>query len=1324
MKKMMTFLPLLFFLNLLGAMNQNVNLSGVLEDHTGAAISNAAINIKVSNGWIAYSNTVYTDSFGNYSDTIVLPDTMNFAELTIKTNACTTIALLTEYRTWEPIPASDYVALNCPSPSSCQVEAVLNNSILLIEASGSGGVPPYSFLWNTGETTSNISPPNSGWYSVTLTDSEGCTTADNIFVYHPNYCDVEIVYTQNDMLNANPVFGNGPISYLWSTGETTNSIVPSVADSYIVTITASDGCMSSDTIFFDPDLVDSCSVSIDVYQDGDMLHAAAIGIEPFLYNWNTGSISSSVWPDSIGDYCVTVTDFTGCTTTACHTVEYLCNLDFWLDINDSLLTIEPIITEGTPPFTYNWNTGETTPSIQLTATGLYNLTITDANDCTYVGGTYFNASYHCGVSLYLTEDTLLQTTNLYGEAPFTYAWSTGETTTSIAPTEAGYYSVTINASNGCVNGDTIYYDPDLLDSCSVSIVAYQGGNVLSASASGEAPFNYSWDTGSSSNYIWPDSNGVYCVTVTDTYSCSSTACYTVTNMCDLNFWLSINDSLYTIEPNNITGGTPPFTYNWSTGETTPSIQPTVTGYYLLTITDAYGCTVTRSRYFDYSDYCGVSVYLTEDTLLQTTNLYGEAPFTYAWNTGETTSSIAPTEAGYYSVTINANDGCTIGDTIYYDPNWIDSCDVTLTLSPNGNYLSASASGVAPFSYNWNTGSTWSTIWPDSNGVYCVTVVDSYGCTATACQNVTSICNMVVDIFYNNDSIALLDTDILIPGTAPYVYNWSTGETTASIIPTTPGVYYLTVTDAYGCSDTDAFYFDLNDYCDVNINVTPDDDLNASAYGADPLTYLWSTGETSSTIDPPSVGVYAVTITASDGCVSADTLFYNPGLIDSCTVLVETHQNGYCLQAYGSGEAPLSYTWNTGATGTYFCPGANGQYCVTMTDSTGCTATACGTISAYLDSCEVVIVDSIAGELMALPSGSVANSYNFLWSTGDTLPSITNVLPNQTYCVTITNSYGCEASDCFTTNFNGPSLSGYVSLENMPSANIDEAIVQLFEYNQGAGGMEMIASTPLVDGNFAFLDIPVGDYLLRAMLGEADPNTETFLPTYNNHELWWNDVTAISVSEAVTNQQILLIAAEPLGSGLGSISGGVEEGENIRGNDDDRNAGEPIADVSIILLNADELPVAYAMTDSDGQYSFENLPWGTYKVVLEIAGIEQPAYWVTLSPEMPSVDDQNFIVDEDSAATTVSTSSIVMGHSISLFPNPTRAEIYLNFELSQTTILNIDLVNVNGQTVLSRRFQLGAGQYTETFDLKTLPAGVYQLQMVDAKGTTSRKIVKY
>jgi hypothetical protein len=425
-------------------------------------------------------------------------------------------------------------------------------------ATPNGGTNPYTYLWNNGQATQNISGLTAGTYSVTITDFKGCTATASYTVTEPPVMNVTCTSTDattnggsDGTASVTASGGTPPYTYLWNTGATTSSISGLVAGTYSVTVTDAKGCTAE------------CSTTVN--EPGCNLSATADG-----------------------------------TPVSCH------------DGSDGTATATPTGNNGA--VTYLWSNGATTQTISGLSAGTYTVTITDAVNCTAIASYTVTEPPVMDLTCSSTDattnggsDGTASVTASGGTPPYTYLWNTGATTSSISGLVAGTYSVTVTDAKGCTDQCTATVDePDcnLSASADGTPVSCHGGNNGTATATptgNNGAVTYLWSNGATTQTISGLSAGTYTVTITDAVNCTATASYTVTEPPVMDVTCSSTDVTTNGGSDGTasvtaSGGTPPYTYLWNTGATTSSISGLVAGTYSVTVTDAKGCTDRVYRY--------------------------------------------------------------------------------------------------------------------------------------------------------------------------------------------------------------------------------------------------------------------------------------------------------------------------------------------------------------------------------------------------------------------------------------------------------------------------------------------------------------------------------------------------------------------------------------------------------------------------------------------------------------------------------------------------------------------------------------------------------
>jgi hypothetical protein len=310
-----------------------------------------------------------------------------------------------------------------------------------------------SYLWSSGATTQCITVNAAGNYSVTITNSNGCSSTcnKNVTVNNPPVCSISgnlLVCFGN---SSNLCASAGASSYLWSTGATTQCISINNSGNYAVTVTGSNGCTSTCSQNIDVLPVPNCNVTGNstICSGGTANLCASPGA--VSYNWSTGSTAQCVNVQSPGNYTVTITGVNGCTSSCSKTVVVNTPMTCSINGNNNICSgssTNLCVAGGAR--SYEWSTEATTSCITVSSPGTYSVLITDANGCIST----------CSQTVTVTQ---LPVCNISGNADIcqgvnsvltasggnSYLWSTGATTASISVSAPATYSVTISNSNNC-----------------------------------------------------------------------------------------------------------------------------------------------------------------------------------------------------------------------------------------------------------------------------------------------------------------------------------------------------------------------------------------------------------------------------------------------------------------------------------------------------------------------------------------------------------------------------------------------------------------------------------------------------------------------------------------------------------------------------------------------------------------------------------------------------------------------------------------------------------------------------------------------------------
>lgn len=664
------------------------------------------------------------------------------------------------------------------------------------------------------------------------------------------------------------------------------------------------------------------------------------------------------------------------------------------------------------------------------------------------------------------------------------------------------------------------------------------------------------------------------------------------------------------------------------------------------------------------------------------------------------------------------------------------CSVTIDTIQNGACLQANPTGTAPFTYAWSDSTfTSSTCINPNFNTYCVTVTDATGCVAVACTNTNTInCVVSIDVIPDSSGYTLTANSSGTPG---YTYLWSpTNVSTQSINTTVSGTFCVTVTDADGCAESACVTVLVNNNpnCTVSLsNVMGTSCLEAVSSGTAPFSYLWSDGTTSNTACSNTIGgdSLCVTVTDANGCVAIACGLAGGGGTPDCAVVI--NQNGDDLIANVTSNNPnqvVNYSWSTGELTQVISPMFDGDYCVTISDGNGCTASDCYYF--YADTsgtCEVSIY-LVGSDLFSYATSPNSNVFSYNWSTGATTSSI-GPLSSGTYCLTVTDGTGCTVSSCYTIAAQDV-IEGYINLDSISTGGgwinngFNTFKVYLIENDVTAGTLtaldsQLVTSTPNSWGAFySFSNVAAGDYLVKAAIEVGSDQYDNYLPTYFPNVLYWNEATTVTSPGNVNALYNIDMVSGTNPGGPGFIGGLISEGANFTsGQVKTRGEGDPLENVSILLLTENDLPISHTVTDDQGEFEFPNLAWGTYKVVVEVLGKEQGVKMITIGSGNPN-GNVNFEVNE---TYVTKIEDVLNGASLKVFPNPVDENINVQIEIRKNTNLNISVSSLLGKTIISKNTDLDQGIQTLNINMSNLPTGIYFLNMSDGQEVISHKIMK-
>ncbi|MCB9342715.1 MAG: T9SS type A sorting domain-containing protein [Lewinellaceae bacterium] len=989
---------------------------------------------------------------------------------------------------------------NAPPPVTATISSSTNVSCFggndgsaTVEADG--GVPPYTYLWSNGQSTETASNLAAGTYTVTVTGSSGSGTATaSVSISQPPV--LNLTASQPEILSclqtsvtstASASGGTPGFDFSWSNGDFGATATFFDPGQYTVTATDANGCTKVTQVNVginntEPTAVAGGGGILDCFVTSVTLDGSGSSQgAQYSYTWTTidGNIvtgNNTLFPvvDACGTYTLTVfNNSNGCEASA--SIEVTCDQNF-PDVSASntgpltCVVLDATLNgdSQTPDVSYSWtgpNGFSSSDQNPMTNTlGTYTLVVENpVNGCTSSTTTFVSQNVvpptdtarvsdtlTCQVdSVEISLSTNIQTASYMWMGPNGFS-SNQKKDTIDAPGQ--YIGIVTDTINGCKTSDTIVVQQNIT---TPGATASSGGTLncivtsvqLAGGPAGQHTF--SWD--GPNNYMSDEQNPMV----------SNPGTYTITVMSEGN---GCTSTASTMVQQNIT-------------------PPTVS----IASADNLNCNNN-------------TVQLNASASSQGAN------FTYLWTTpdgiiesGETTLTPIISAPGTYNLLItNTSNSCTsTGSTTVSQSPAVTSdiilvTNVTCNGGSNGEALAEADGGNGIFTYEWSNGGTTAQITNLTAGTYTVTATDGENCTSTSSVSISEPAALLANATATGETAlgANDGTANSAPsgGTAPYSFNWSNGETTAIITGLTPGTYTVTVTDENNCTiiksvTVNSFGCDIDGTAigtNISCNGAGDGSATVSLTGAaDPVSYMWSNGETTEMISGLSPGTYTVSITDGNNCpLELSVTITQPAVVaPHASATGETGSganNGTASSAPTGGTSPYTFLWSNDETTAMITGLTPGSYTVTVTDANNCTGTQSVVVSAFncnlvasLTSADVSCSGGNDGAATAAIAGGQL-PYVYIWSNGATTASITGLAAG-TYTVTATDAVNCVVSQSITVSSPDPLVATVINIQN----------VQCLNDQNGSAEVVVTGGTAPYSLNSTLDNLGVGNYSVTA-----------------------------------------------------------------------------------------------------------------------------------------------------------------------------------------------------------------------------------------------------
>ncbi len=879
--------------NVIESVTQAPQITGVTDFCPGESTTLTVSNSFVSYSWSTGAETaqIQTDEGNTYS--VVATDG----------NGCETTASVTT------------TIFSVTDPQITGPSAFCAGDMVTLDA-GSGYA---GYAWSTTAATQQIIVSSGADYEVTVTDGNGCETTGSYEVTENALPEVNIGGSTSYCIGGFTTLNAGGTyaGYMWSEGSTSQSIDVSIAGTFSLTVTDANGCegIGSVAVTEDTELTPVISGPLSYCATQTTTLDAGSGFT--TYQWNDNSSGSTLEVSSPGTYSVTVTDNGGCIgETSVAVTENALPQPQISGTLEYCATQTTTLDAGTGFASYDWSTGDTDQTLEVSSPGMYTVAVTNSFGCvdsTMVAITE-NPLPQPQISGTL-EYCATQTTTLDAGTGFaSYDWSTGDTDQTLEVSSPGMYTVAVTNSFGCVDSTMVAITENPLPQPQISGTLEYCATQTTTLDAGTGFASYDWSTGDTDQTLEVSSPGMYAVAVTNSFGCVDSTMVAITEnplpqpqiSGSLAYCMGENTTL------DVGGG---YTqYNWSTGEVTQALLVESPGTYMVAVTNSFGCidstgVAVVENELPTLSISGTSYYCAgSSTQLEVTGTFIQIE----WTNSSVSTTVDVTTPGIIGATATNEFGCEAYEEILIEEVALPiasagddldlDCDVLSTL------IGSDQTSIGmEYVYQWtgpgidNTNENLFQPEVDLEGQYSLVVTD----TVHNCISEVSMIQ-VVDLAYVpvvslevTDDLDCVTQSVTLDGSGSHtgpevIYSWRDGagqviaEGSEQMIAVSQAdVYSMEVMDmATGCHNMDSV--SVMENIDIPLAVAGDGghlDCNVLSYTLDGtasetggnISYSWeavtgfiSSGSNTATPEVTQPGVYMLTVlNEENGCEGTD-----------------------------------------------------------------------------------------------------------------------------------------------------------------------------------------------------------------------------------------------------------------------------------------------------------------------------------------------------------------------------------------------------------------------------------------------------------------------
>ncbi|MCF6239909.1 MAG: SprB repeat-containing protein [Bacteroidales bacterium] len=575
-----------------------------------------------------------------------------------------------------------------------------------IDLSVQGGIPDYTYEWSTGDTTQDLDNLRAGTYNVTVIDNKGRKISGAYTLTEPLVAlnavfDIKNVscYGANDgavSLNING--GQEPYDFVWSNDSTDFKMSNLRPGTYTVWIKDAGACIVKDSVVITQPamklraIIEKEHVSCFKGSDGRLLAVCKGGTPPYHFLWSNGDTTYAAENLPAGAYSVLITDAHGCSY---HAEAAVKQPQSALKLNSEIKPVNCYggsdgsfklsAQGGKPGYIYLLPDSTRGKSLRDIPSGYYNVKVIDANECVQAERIFIpqpekplNVQHNkTDVSCYGLNNGTINLNVSGGTKPYIFNWSNGSDKKNLKKLPGGIYSVIITDKNKCVVNDTIEIKAPkkalFIDFEKTDIICHGGnsGKIKLIIEGGTPGYSVLWANKNTNKELTGLKAGKYLVTVSDKNNCTAKREIILTEpkeplrinveKIDPLCYGQKSGSIYT----SVSGGIPPYDYDWSSGEHAQNLIGLSAGKYTLKLSDKLGCEKIEIIKLNEPAKLEVKANVINtkkgeaNGSITLTVTGGTKPYNVFWENKQNTTERKNLRKGYYYVTIVDANECEI-----------------------------------------------------------------------------------------------------------------------------------------------------------------------------------------------------------------------------------------------------------------------------------------------------------------------------------------------------------------------------------------------------------------------------------------------------------------------------------------------------------------------------------------------------------------------------------------------------------------------------------------------------------------------------------------